>query len=260
MEAWNTAHWNIVQARDWAKPLAAGAAVLLALVLERGAIALLRAFLGRRPLSGEAADCRVYHRNPWALDRPAAWAVLAATVASGLLAATAMAGDARWWAPALLLWLGALALDLQAWDRVACGMHTVAWRRGWRKPRRRLRVAELRGVRVTRGHAWGRRLPAWLQPGSCRLSLELADGSAVELPRTGHSFGGRKAVQEMAAFLRLQIEDHRSAERQEAGARRAAAHLERQAAGQRRQGASQAQVSTPPVSIVPWADFGAEPQ
>lgn len=258
MEVWDIANAaGLTGPRAWM--LTGLAAVLLALLLERAVLALLRTLLGRQPLSGEEADCHVYHRNPWALDRGAAWAVLGGLILSGSLAAAVPVQGEWLWAPALLLWLGALALDLWTWERVACGVHAVAWRRGWRKPLRRVAVAELRGVRVTRGHAWGRRVPEWLQPGSCRLALELTDGTAVELPRTAHLFGGREAVQQMARFLRLQIEEASSDERLEAGARRAAARRKPQPQPERL-ATPQVKVSGLPLSVLPWAEFGAEPQ
>ena len=111
MEVWDVAHAaGLTESRAWV--LTGLAAVLLALLLERAALALVRMLLGRRPLSGEEADCHVYHRNPWALDRGAAWAVLGTLILSGSLAAAASTHGEWLWAPALLLWLGALALDL----------------------------------------------------------------------------------------------------------------------------------------------------
>lgn len=200
-------------------------AAALAVLLERAVAGGLRALLLAREGRSDAAASRTwcYHRNPWAFDRGDLLAVLAALALSGGLAATALDHGADWLLPAALLWAGALGWDLWTWERVACSVESVSWRRGWRSPVRRAPVIGLRSVRVTRGHAWGRQIPGWLQPGSHRLVLELSDGMAVELPRTGDLFGGRASVEQVARFLRTQIAEVATHRRLAANDRRAAA-------------------------------------
>lgn len=182
--------------------LAAATAVLLERTAMRGLCAL---WLKKRPISGEHVDSCVYQRNLWAPDQADTLAVAAALACSGVLAAYGLQGNTEWLEMAALLWLAALGWDLWSWERVAAGVKFVSWRRGWRKSVRRVAVSDLREVRVSERRPLGRLLPSFAVPSTCRLVLVLRDGKAVKLPSTGSLFGGARSVQQLADFVRLQV-------------------------------------------------------
>jgi hypothetical protein len=199
-------------------------AAIAAVLLERVVVLGLRAlWLRMRPVSGEHADSFVYQRNLWAPDQPDTLAVAAALVCSGLLLAAQLRGITGLLPAAALLWLGALAWDLWAWERVAASVKFVSWQRGWRKSARRVAISDLREVRVSEKRRLGRDLPSYLVPATCSLVLVLSDGKAVRLPRTGSLFGGAASVQKLADFVHMQMDMVADNRRRAAADKRAAA-------------------------------------
>lgn len=185
----------------------ATAAALIAAVLEQGVAAGVRALLlSARPLSGEHSDSRVYQRqlcSPGELQLWPAWALLAGT-GTALAGAASPSGSGWLWLVAVLGWLGALAWDLWVWERVAASVKFVTWRRGWRRGPRRVAVSDLREALVIEKPIG----PAWLpwRPSLAYLALVQRNGKALKLPRTGAAFGGAGRVEELANFVRLQME------------------------------------------------------
>lgn len=180
--------------------------VAFAIALERLLLRMLRvAFLSYEPVSGEHTDSVVYHRDLLALTERDMQIVLALLVLAGLTGALA-AGHAGWpfW-PALLLWLGALGWDAWTWERAAGSVKFVSWRRGWQHSARRVAVSDLQEVNVVvrRGDT-ARGIGRYLPP-TCYLALQMNDGKAAKLPRTGTWLGGEKRVEDFANFIRMQI-------------------------------------------------------
>lgn len=173
-----------------------------AVALERGAVRGLRAaWLAREPVSGEHTDTAVYHRSLWTPGEPELLGIAALLLLSGLLGAGGSLGLAA------LLWLAALGWDLWSWERVAASVKFVSWRRGWRRSARRVAVSDLREINVVeRVPPLAARLPEWAQPRGCYVALLLRNGKAVKLPRTGAWFGGDDAVENLANFVRLQMD------------------------------------------------------
>ena len=205
-----------------------GAGIATAVGAELGAAQLLRAaLLAREPLSGEHIDSAVYHRSLWTPGQPELWPARVALGASGLFAAADLGGLAGWlMEPALLAWCAALAWDLWTWERVAASVKFVTWRRGWQRSARRVAVSELREVAVSRcprPRAGLRRL----RPDAAHLVLRLADGSA-RLPATLAWLGGEARVEEVANFVRMQMDLVADNRRRAAADKRAAARRARQ--------------------------------
>ena len=208
----------------FAAPLMWLAFAALALVAERAVVRGLRtAWLAHAPVSGEHTDSVVYHRSLWTAGQPDLLAMGAALVVSGWLLAAAWQ-FARWplW-PAPLVWLAALGWDLWRWERAAASVKFVSWQRGWQHSTRRVAVSELREVNVVERRFACPGLPAWAQPGSCYLALMLRDEKAIKLPRTGVWFGGLARVEDLANFVRLQMDMVADNRRRAAADKRAAA-------------------------------------
>ena len=203
----------------------ATAAALLAAALEQGVAAGVRAvLLSARPLSGEHSDSRVYQRqlcSPGEWQLWPAWALLAGTGAA-IATAADPSGSAWLWLVAVLGWLGALAWDLWVWERVAASVKFITWRRGWRRGPRRVPVSDLREVHVIE-RAMG---PTWLpwRPTLVYMALMQRNGKALKLPRTGSAFGGAGRVEELANFVRLQVEQVDETRKRIAAEKRRGAH------------------------------------
>jgi hypothetical protein len=199
-------------------------AAIAAVLLERVVVFALRAlWLRIKPVSGEHADSCVYQRNLWAPDQPDTLAVAAALVCSGLLLAAQLQDITGLIPAAALLWLGALAWDLWAWERVAASVKFVSWQRGWRKSARRVAISDLREVHVSEKRRIGRGLPSCLVPATRSLVLVLSNGKAVRLPRTGTLFGGAASVQKLVDFVQMQMDMVADNRRRAAADKRAAA-------------------------------------
>lgn len=189
------------------------------------------ALLAVNPVSGDHTDAAVYHRNLTALSERDMQLVALALVASGVSMAAAW-HFAAWpvW-PSLLLWAAALGWDLWTWERAAGSVKFVSWRRGWKQSVRRAAVSDLQEVNVTVRRHEKPPLPAWLLPPSCYLTLIMRNGQAVRLPRTGAWLGGEAQIENLANFVRLQIEvvadnRRRAAADKRSEARRAALPVE----------------------------------
>jgi len=194
---------------DWS-PGSMVLGVALAIGLERLLLRMLRvAALSYEPVSGEHTDSVVYHRDLFALTERDMQIVAALLVIAGIVGSLAMknAGWPLW--PALLLWLTALGWDVWTWERAAGSVKFVSWKRGWQHSPRRVAVSDLREVNVvvrrgpsSKGRARG--IGHFLPP-TCYLALQMADGKATKLPRTGAWLGGEKRVEDFANFVRMQI-------------------------------------------------------
>lgn len=194
--------------------LALLACLAAAFGLEQLVVRMVRAVLqASAPLSGDQADSFTYDRLPWTFgERDLAWLWLA-------LAAAAAAG---WSAfhfqqyllllPAILAWGAALAWDLWSWERVAASVKLVSWRRGWRQSVRQVPISRLADVTV---HEKPGRGPA----GVCRLVLMLDDGKVVKLPRCS-SWGGLGRAEDVANFIRLQMQQVQDMRRRASNDRR----------------------------------------
>ncbi|RZU00616.1 hypothetical protein [Rivibacter subsaxonicus] len=186
----------------------AAVAAATAAAIEQLAAAALRAlWLSARPLSGEHSDSRLYHRQLFSPGESQLWPAWVLLVCAGLAIAAAWTGlgGAGWlWAAAGLCWLLALAWDLWVWERVAASVKFVSWRRGWRRGQRRLAVSDLREVHVIEKPVG----PEWLpwRPQLVYLALVQRDGKAIKLPRTGSLFGAAGRVEELANFVRMQMD------------------------------------------------------
>ncbi|WP_019561531.1 PH domain-containing protein [Caldimonas manganoxidans] len=191
------------------------AAVALAALLEVGVIKALRGVqLAASPLSGEGLDSFVYDRSLLTPQRDLA-IVWAGLILAGVLGACAWVFDRPGlWVPAGLAWCAALGWDWWTWERAAASVKSVSWRRGWRHSTRRVPVSRVAEVHVVEKR--------WLGPlGTCYIALTLDDGKAVKLPHTA-TLGGLSRVEDVANFIRLQIQQVRELQQRRANERRRA--------------------------------------
>lgn len=191
----------------------AGAALLQQLIVRITKAVMLAA----SPLSGEHVDSFVYERSIWTpgeKDLIPLW--LALTACGTLVWASFSFDDAGWLLGlAALAWLAAVGWDLWTWERVAASVKFVTWRRGWRHSARRVPVSRLVEVHVTEKSVLG-------PYGACYLALEMDDGKAVKLPRTGMP-GGLGKVENVANFVRLQMQQVEDLRKRVANERKRAA-------------------------------------
>ncbi|MGA0612220.1 hypothetical protein [Caldimonas sp. KR1-144] len=182
-------------------------AMATAAATEQLAAAGLRALLlAQKPLSGEHLDSRLYHRQLLTPHEPQMLTLGALLASAGLAAVLGFAGAWPWLMLAVMLWMAALGWDMWHWERAAASVKFVAWRRGWQRSARRLAVTEIKEVHVVEkvgGWSW---MPQSLRPTACYVALVRRDGSAVKLPRTGTWFGGLTRVENLANFVRMQID------------------------------------------------------
>jgi hypothetical protein len=185
------------------------AAALMGAALEQLTARGLRAlWISARPISGEHSDTRVYQRQLFSPGQTELWPAWLLLAGAGAAFATGW-GEATgrgwlWGLLAVLCWLAALGWDLWVWERVAASVKFVTWRRGWRRGPRRVAVSDLREVHVVEKPIG----PDWLlwKPQIAYLALVQRNGKALKLPRTGSAFGGAAAVEELANFVRLQMQ------------------------------------------------------
>ncbi len=122
------------------------------------------------------------------------------------------------WSPWLMLLgvlgvLAALAMDLQRWERVAVSGNSLWFQRGLGHTVHQVLIANIRDVQVQEFSEGGFTLRRGLRNRSARLSLITGDKRLVSLPKTDASSGG-DAVENMANFLRLRLQQIREAEQQ----------------------------------------------
>ncbi|AKJ27018.1 PH domain-containing protein [Caldimonas brevitalea] len=193
--------------------LALPACLAGAALLEQLTVRGIRAVqLSAAPLSGDHVDSVYYERSAWTpgeRDNIVLW--LALGTAGGALWAS-MLFDIRTALLAVPAWLAALGWDLWRWERAAASVKFVSWRRGWRQSARRVPVSRLASVDVHEKPVLG---PLSV----CSLRLTLDDGKVVKLPRTC-SLGGLDRVEDVANFIRLQMQQVEELRRRRANEQR----------------------------------------
>lgn len=183
------------------------AALIVAVALEVLVVRVATAVhLSYSPLSGDETDSVTYQRSLFTPGDPALWWVWGGLAAGGLLWWLGAAFDSGWLiALGWLAWLGATGWDLWTWERVGASVKFVSWRRGWQHSTRRLPVSQVRQLHVVEKESV---LPlgfARVRLAACYIALEMADGKAIKLPRTA-VIGGLERVENLANFVRLQMQ------------------------------------------------------
>lgn len=183
------------------------AALIAAVALELLVVRVVTAVhLSYAPLSGDETDSVVYQRSLFTPGETTLLGVWGGLVAAGLLWWLGAAYDSGWLiALGFLAWLGATGWDLWTWERVAASVKFVSWRRGWQHSTRRVPVAQVRELHVVEKESV---LPlgfARVRFAACYIALEMADGKAIKLPRTA-VIGGLERVENVANFVRLQMQ------------------------------------------------------
>lgn len=186
----------------WLPACVLGAAALEQVVVRvAGAVSLSYA-----PLSGDQTDSVGYQRSLMTPGDPALYAAWAGLAAAGALWWAGAAASMGWlMALGWLAWLGATGWDLWTWERVAASVKLVSWRRGWQHSTRRVPVAQIKQVHVVEKPSFINLGLLRLHHTACYIALEMVDGKAIKLPRTA-VLGGLARVENVANFVRLQMQ------------------------------------------------------
>jgi hypothetical protein len=201
-------------------------ALVVSITLEQTLSALARLYrLRHEPMVSDQHPTAFYQRSLFTFasaEMRWLWLGLIAAATCGWLAWRA---HPLWALAATAALLGSLVWDLSIWECVAVSRWQVAWRRGWRRSVRRVPTAQIARVHVierplSRRHGWLARHHGHAL-GTCCLALELHNGHAVKLPRTGR-WPGLRAVAQASAFLRQR-------QRETAHERRRSVHEQRRA-------------------------------
>ena len=197
-------------------------ALAISVALEQSLSGLARLYrLRREPMVSEQHAAAFYQRSlfTWAsADMRRLWLGLIVVATCGWLA---WLRHPLWALPAGASLLASLLWDLSVWECVAVSRWQVAWRRGWSRSVRRVPTAQ-----VARVHVIERTGPRARAFGTCCLALELHNGRAVKLPRTGR-WPGLRAVQQASAFLRQRQRETAQERRLDARERQRAARRAR---------------------------------
>lgn len=157
------------------------------------------------PLATGEPQAAVYERRVYHTAEGAMRLVIGVAAASGAVLWGAIAsGHAAYWPLALATLLGALALDLSRWERVAVSPGYLWFQRGYGRTVHQVAMENIRDASVEEsdGHGWtlrhGRRNRL------VRLSVRMNDKRVVALPKTDAA-GGLQPVQAMAEQLRVTL-------------------------------------------------------
>lgn len=157
------------------------------------------------PLAVGEPQAFAYERNVWRTAETSATQVVATVGAAGLLFWVAgLLGS--WWvaALALLVWSGALGLDLLRWQRVAVSASNLWFQRGLREKVHQVAFENIRDVAVEERDVGGFTLRHGRHNRICRLQVRMKDKRVVALPKTdAHS--GLGDVEEVANQLRQRL-------------------------------------------------------
>lgn len=181
-----------------------------------------------QPLSTGEPQAFTYERNVWRTAEPAAMQVTAAIAAAGVLLWLGATLAPRWvFALGLVAWVGAFALDLLRWERVAVSAHNLWFQRGVRGTVHQVAFENIRDVSVDEQEARGFTLARGIANRTCRLQVRMKDKRVVALPKTD-AWSGLDDVEAVANQLRQRLrhlEDREAMQRSEAEAAAAAAEV-----------------------------------
>lgn len=168
--------------------------------------------------TGEAEACTYQRRVYCTADRKL-WPVVCVAGGAGVAWGLGLV-----WHSSLSSWLmlvgvlgvlAALAMDLQRWERVAVSGNSVWFQRGLGHTVHQVLIGNIRDVQVQECKEGGFTLRHGHRNRSARLSLLTGDKRLVSLPKTD-AFSGADAVENMANFLRLRLQQIREAAQEKA--------------------------------------------
>lgn len=189
--------------------LCGGLAACLHVVLSRAIKAAAWSFA---PLAEGEPEAFRYERSVYPTAVAAMQQIVALVIGSGLLfGAGVLAGP--WWLALLaaLAFLGALALDLLRWERVAVSANNLWFQRGLRGRIHQVAIDNIRDLTVVEEERRFFTLRHGLVNRLCRLSVRMQDKRALVLPKTDAA-GGLESVEAVANHLRgrLQMQHDRA--------------------------------------------------
>jgi len=176
-------------------------------LLARGVKAVLWSW---SPLATGEPEAASYQRQVYHTADPAMLQVVGAAAGAGVLMWLGMATGFS-----LLGWLGvlavpgAVALDVQRWERVAVSAHHLWFQRGWGSKVHQVVLENIRDLSVEESEAEGGfTLRHGRRNRLVRLSVRMHDKRVVALPKTD-AHGGLDAVEAVANMLRQRLQQIR---------------------------------------------------
>jgi hypothetical protein len=189
-----------------ALPFLAAIAIASHAVLSRGVKAVLWSWA---PLATGEPEAATYERRVYHTADTPMLQVLAVAAGSGLLMWLGLAsGSAFFWWVGVLGVLGAVALDVLLWERVAVSAHNLWFQRGFRNKVHQVDLENIRDVSVDQNEAAGFTLRHGTRNQLVRLSVRMNDKRVVALPKTD-AHAGLQGVEAVADFLRMRLQQIR---------------------------------------------------
>ncbi|WP_341890503.1 hypothetical protein [Variovorax sp. YR752] len=177
-----------------------------------------------KPLSSGEPQAYAYERDVWRTAETQVLQVVGAVLASGVVVwAGGVLGMSWLVALGLIGWVGALALDLRRWERVAVSANNLWFQRGLGQKVHQVDYENIRDVHIEEKDTGGFTLRRGTHNRVCRLQVRMKDKRVVALPKTdAHS--GLGDVEEVANQLRQRLrhlEDRAAVKRSEDAAHQA---------------------------------------
>jgi len=183
-------------------PMTLAAAAGVHVLAARGVKAVL---WSTHPLAVGEPQAYSYERNVYRTAETGATQVVAAVFGAGLL--VWLGAVAGWfWLGFLgvLAWIGAFALDLLRWQRVAVSASNLWFQRGLGQTVHQVAFENIHDVAVEEKEARGFTLRHGLNNRVCRLQVRMKDKRVVALPKTD-AHTGLSDVEEVANQLRQRL-------------------------------------------------------
>jgi hypothetical protein len=188
-------------------PVFVGAGVALHILLGRTLKAILWA---ASPLATGEAEAFAYERRVYGTADIAMAPIVGTAVAAGVLAWAGAVIGKPWsaWvaAAAVLTLLGALALDLWRWERVAASASCLWFQRGCSGTVHQVAMENIRKVSVEEAEVRGFTLRHGMRNRTVRLQVKMSDKRVAAMPKTDAHVAAVAEVHAMKDFVRLRMQ------------------------------------------------------
>jgi hypothetical protein len=188
-------------------PMSLGAAAVVHVLASRAVKAVLWSV---SPLATGEPQAFTYERNPWRTAEPHSLQLMAAVAVAGVIVWIGAVRASGWLiALGLLVWAGALALDLLRWERVAASANNLWFQRGLGQTVHQIAYENIRDVAVEERDARGFTLAHGTKNRICRLQVRMKDKRVVALPKAdAHSgLGDVESVANQVRQRLVQLDD-----------------------------------------------------
>jgi len=168
------------------------------------------------PLATGEPEAFTYERRVYHTADAAMMQIVAIACVAGVLFWLGMATGSGWlWTAGVLVLLGAVAVDVFRWERVATSANNLWFQRGFGRNVHQVAIENIRDLSVEETEARGFTLRHGTRNRFARLQLRMADKRVVALPKTD-AYTGLDAVEAVANHLRMrlqQLEDRQALRR-----------------------------------------------